>query len=189
MGFALPWKMIMETRTLAKAGLFKPPVLGTVFRLLGMFRVYFKNDVDFSVDKTRQEQENQRVTNFLDAGGCLAFCPEGTVNRTDPSTIQPLRRGAFKLAVQHNLPITAMVCVGLHDVWPPSCLIPGFPATIDVAITSVTTTASSSSSPDDAAQQAADDTQKAMQNLLDSLLADRRKRPEQSRRSPEMIKH
>mmetsp|Transcript_24170 Transcript_24170/g.77961 ORF Transcript_24170/g.77961 Transcript_24170/m.77961 type:complete len:345 (-) Transcript_24170:104-1138(-) len=134
MGYVLPKDLVASTRTLAKSALFKPPILGTVFRVVGMFQVFFKNDTDFRVDKEKQLKETKRIETHLRTGGTLTFCPEGTINRGDATKIQPLRRGSFRLAAEHTLPISIMICTGLEKVWPPSAFLGGFPATVRVGL-------------------------------------------------------
>jgi len=91
------------------------PILGTAIRLLGFF------DADAAgpaaLDSIHRAAEDARAR----AGGLL-FYPEGT--RSKSGEIGPFRRGAFRAAVDHALPIQPVVIEGLDTVLPPGHLLP-----------------------------------------------------------------
>ena len=114
MAAIMPSSLTRRCKSLMAAYTFKTPVLGEIFRLVGHEPVYFLKDDEgkFSVDKVRQAPVNDRIRQHVAGGGVLAFCPEGTVNRKDPTKCLPLRRGSFQLAVDLRLPIYGISALG-----------------------------------------------------------------------------
>jgi len=90
------------------------PILGAVIRLMGFF------DADASesavVDAMNTAAESARTRS-----GGLLFFPEGT--RSENGEIGSFRRGAFRTAVDHDLPIQPVVIEGLDTVLPPGHMI------------------------------------------------------------------
>ena len=138
MAAIMPSSLTRRCKSLMAAYTFKTPVLGEIFRLVGHEPVYFLKDDEgkFSVDKARQAPVNERIRQHVAGGGVLAFCPEGTVNRKDPTKCLPLRRGSFQLAVDLRLPIYGISALGQHRFWPWKGA-PGHPATIRVKLYAV----------------------------------------------------
>ena len=86
------------------------PIIGSVIRLVG----FFDADVPEAevLESMRRAAEHARATD-----GALLFYPEGTRSKT--GEIGPFRRGAFRAAVDHGLPIQPVVIEGLDTVLPP----------------------------------------------------------------------
>ncbi|KAG8469109.1 hypothetical protein KFE25_007627 [Diacronema lutheri] len=128
-----PQRVIARARTLMKGSVFKTPIIGSVFSRLGHMPVYFTREADnaaFSVDKERQAKVTEEMRAHLLGGGIVAFCPEGTINRTDPRALLPFRRGTFQLIVDLKLPVFGLTMHGNHVFWPNSQQMGGNPATI-----------------------------------------------------------
>jgi 1-acyl-sn-glycerol-3-phosphate acyltransferase len=86
------------------------PVVGTVIRLLGFF------DADAG-EVESFEAMNRAAQRARARGEVLLFYPEGT--RSKDGEIGPFRRGAFRAAVDHHLPIQPVVIEGIEAVFPP----------------------------------------------------------------------
>jgi 1-acyl-sn-glycerol-3-phosphate acyltransferase len=128
-----PQRVIARSRTLMKGSFFSTPVIGSVFRHLGHMPVYFQKETDhttFSVDKEKQAKVTLEMRKHLAAGGILAFCPEGTINRTDPTQLLLFRRGTFAMIAELRLPVFGLTTYGNHFFWPNHAHMGGYPSTI-----------------------------------------------------------
>lgn len=72
--------VVCHTKSLMKSVLFKIPLAGKLFSMMGHLPVFFKSDAadaSFSVDKERQAPINEIVNRHLSQDrGILSFCPE-----------------------------------------------------------------------------------------------------------------
>ena len=98
----------------ARGYMFRVPIVRSVLKL-GRF---FLSD---SGEPAPLGRMRQGVQEALDRGGTLLFYPEGTRTRT--GEIGAFRHGAFRMAVEYELPSQPVVTDGLHHVLPPSSLI------------------------------------------------------------------
>ena len=80
---------------LAKAPIFKMPVIGLVARALEAIPVYRRQDE--GSDVSRNEETFARAHQLLKRGGTLAICPEG-VSHSD-TKLRPLKTGAARIAL------------------------------------------------------------------------------------------
>lgn len=80
---------------LAKAPIFKMPVIGWLARTLEAIPVYRRQDE--GADLTRNQETFTRARNLLKSGGTLAICPEG-VSHSD-TKLRPLKTGAARIAL------------------------------------------------------------------------------------------
>lgn len=94
--------------------LYRVPVLGSIVRLAG----FYPSD-SWGLESVGQLHRSAEAA--LEDGGGLLFFPEGTRSRT--GEIGPFHRGAFRAAVDHDLPIQPVVIDGLDRVLPPGHLI------------------------------------------------------------------
>lgn len=106
-------------RFLAKAELGKIPLLGYVIR-----KTYFMVKREDKADRTKSMLAMQKS---LEEGIGLFICPEGTRNRTK-EILLPFKDGAFRLAIQAQVPVAALVIYNSH--WrnrptQPLSLVPG----------------------------------------------------------------
>lgn len=94
------------------------PMVGSILRLLGFFDV---DAGDLAVFAAMQ----RAAVDARARSGALLFYPEGTRSRT--GEIGPFHGGAFRLAVDHDLPIQPVVIEGLELAYPPGYLLPPRP--------------------------------------------------------------
>ena len=105
----------------AKTSMLRVPVMGTYLRLAGFYDAGIRG-----VQGLAHMNRGAGVTRGRQ--GSLLFFPEGTRSLT--GEMGPFRRGAFRLAVDHDLPIQPVVIEGMDRVLPPGHLIsktPGRP--------------------------------------------------------------
>ena len=116
----VPSKYIATMRTMAKAGLFKVPLFGTIMKDIGHFPVYFKSTEQgsFSVDKEKQMGVMEEVDAHLKSGGAVTLYPEGQINRTNARQLQTFRRGSLKMARSHNMQMWGFVVTDMDTAWP-----------------------------------------------------------------------
>jgi 1-acyl-sn-glycerol-3-phosphate acyltransferase len=80
---------------LAKAPIFKMPVVGWLARVLDAIPVYRREDE--GADLARNRETFTRARTLLKSGGTLAICPEG-VSHSD-TKLRPLKTGAARIAL------------------------------------------------------------------------------------------
>lgn len=80
---------------LAKAPIFKMPVVGWLARVLDAIPVYRHQDA--GADVSRNQETFARAHTLLKRGGTLAICPEG-VSHSD-TKLRPLKTGAARIAL------------------------------------------------------------------------------------------
>jgi 1-acyl-sn-glycerol-3-phosphate acyltransferase len=95
---------------LAKAGLFKAPVLGTLLRAT--------RQIPVERSTAGANRSLQVAKEVVDAGGAIIIYPEGTLTR-DPD-LWPMKghTGAARLALQTGAPVVPMAHWGAHEVFP-----------------------------------------------------------------------
>jgi 1-acyl-sn-glycerol-3-phosphate acyltransferase len=103
-----------DLRGPARAYMFRVPVVRSFLKLAGFFEAEAGEPAP--LDRMRQG-----VSEAASVGGALLFFPEGTRSRT--GEIGSFRLGAFRLAVDHALPIQPVVIDGLDRVLPPGALL------------------------------------------------------------------
>ncbi len=95
---------------LAKAGLFKVPVLGAVLRNT--------NQIPVERSSAGANRSLQLAKDVVDEGGAIIIYPEGTLTR-DPD-LWPMRghTGAARMALESGIPVVPMAHWGAHEVFP-----------------------------------------------------------------------
>lgn len=95
---------------LAKSGLFKAPVLGSLLRAT--------NQIPVERSTTGANRSLQAAQEVVDAGGAIIIYPEGTLTR-DPD-LWPMKghTGAARLAIQTGAPVVPIAHWGAHKVFP-----------------------------------------------------------------------
>ncbi len=87
----------------------KTPILGLIYR-------YNVVMVDRSSEASRKAS-TERLRQVLSDGLSLLIFPEGTMNRTE-YLIKPMYDGAFRLAIEAQVPIIPMVATNNRNLWP-----------------------------------------------------------------------
>ncbi len=96
-------------RMIAKKELFGVPVFGNALRAAGFV------EIDRG-DRNAAIRNLEQARRLLDAGTHVWIAPEGT--RSPTGELGPLKKGAFYLAMNANLPILPVTLVGTRDVLP-----------------------------------------------------------------------
>ena len=109
-------------RFLAKAELGKIPLMGYVIR-----RTYFMVDRSNKSDRSKSMAAMQKS---LGEGIGLFLCPEGTRNRTGEPLL-PFKDGAFRLAIEAQVPLAALVIYNSHRRNSPRIPLSLIPGTIE----------------------------------------------------------
>ena len=94
--------------------MFRVPVVRSVLRLSGFFAATAGDPAP--LERMAADAEAARRD-----GGALLFFPEGTRSRS--GAVGSFRRGAFRVAFDHQLPVQPVVIAGLDRVLPPGHLI------------------------------------------------------------------
>jgi len=103
----LPWEM----KWLSKDGIFKIPVMGWMMRMAG----------DIEVQRGSAASRLQSLAGIrdrLDKKVSVMIMPEGTRSRT--GELLPFRDGAFRVAIEKQLPVLPIAVAGTRD-----CMAPG----------------------------------------------------------------
>ena len=101
-------------RFMAKASLFKVPILGW-----GMLAAGF-----IPIDRNRSSKGKASfdlAARRIRGGNTIVIFPEG--GRSHARTMKPFKHGAFLLAMKSGLPLVPIAIRGTYDVLPPSTLI------------------------------------------------------------------
>ena len=98
-------------RFLAKAGLFRAPIVGTLLRGTGQIPV-FRESADAA-------SAFRAAVTAINSGECVAFYPEGTLTR-DPA-LWPMvgKTGAARVALLTRAPVIPVAQWGAHEAMPP----------------------------------------------------------------------
>jgi len=102
-----------EFRPLAKKELLKIPVFGLIARGATVI-------VDRS-DRESKQKSLERLKKILTEGISILLFAEGTQNRTK-EILQPFKDGAFRLAVDTQMPVLPMVVIGAGKLMPPGTI-------------------------------------------------------------------
>lgn len=100
-----------DYRWLAKAPLFKVPLLGWHLTAAGHIPVYRGADRHKNADLAR------RIHDVVSDGASLLFFPEAT--RSRDGHLKPFKIGAFMTAVTEDLPVVPLVLRGTHELMEP----------------------------------------------------------------------
>jgi 1-acyl-sn-glycerol-3-phosphate acyltransferase len=102
-----------EFRPIAKKELLKIPVFGIIVKSATVV-------VDRSNSQSRKKSMD-KIREILSHGISALIFAEGTQNRTQ-QLLQPFKDGAFRIAVDTQLPIVPMVVIGAGKLMPPGTL-------------------------------------------------------------------
>jgi 1-acyl-sn-glycerol-3-phosphate acyltransferase len=101
----------LDTKWLAKAELFRVPVLGWLMRLAG----------DVAVERSDRRNSARALlecARYLRQGCSVVFFPEGT--RSRDGKMLPFNEGPFQLAIREQVPVLPLVIEGSGDALPRS---------------------------------------------------------------------
>jgi 1-acyl-sn-glycerol-3-phosphate acyltransferase len=102
-----------EFRPLAKKELLKIPVFGLIARGATII-------VDRS-DRDSKQKSLERLKKILTDGISILLFAEGTQNRTK-EVLQPFKDGAFRLAIDTQMPVLPIVVIGAGKLMPPGTI-------------------------------------------------------------------
>ncbi|GAA0879445.1 hypothetical protein GCM10009119_24130 [Algoriphagus jejuensis] len=103
----IPLMIPQEVRSIGKKELSKIPVFGTVVGKLAVW-----------VDRNDAESRRlsvEKLVKFLKQGSSIVVAPEGTRNNSK-ETLLPFQKGAFRLAVETQIPILPMAIIGAEKI-------------------------------------------------------------------------
>ena len=103
--------MPVGVRFLAKKELYEVPLFGSTLRAVGMVETDRK---DHSV--AAHQKINEGVARVIDMKRSLMIYPEGT--RSKDGELQDFKKGAFRIAVQNQMPLLPIAIAGTNNVWP-----------------------------------------------------------------------
>ena len=95
---------------LAKAGLFKVPVLGSVLRAV--------KQIPVERSTAGANRSLQLAKEIVAEGGAIVIYPEGTLTRDPDHWPMKGHTGAARLALEGGIPVVPMAHWGAHDVFP-----------------------------------------------------------------------
>jgi 1-acyl-sn-glycerol-3-phosphate acyltransferase len=103
--------MPVGVRFLAKKELYKIPLFGSTLRAVGMVET----------DRQAHSPEalrrlNERVAHVIAIKRSVMIYPEGT--RSKDGELHAFKKGAFRIAVQNQMPILPIAIAGTNKVWP-----------------------------------------------------------------------
>ena len=103
--------MPVGVRFLAKKELYKIPLFGPTLRAVGMVET----------DRQAHSPEalrllNDRVARVIAMGRSLMIYPEGT--RSADAELHAFKKGAFRIAIQNDMPLLPVAIAGTNGVWP-----------------------------------------------------------------------
>ncbi len=103
--------MPVGVRFLAKKELYKVPLFGPTLRAVGMVET----------DRRAHSPEalrliNERVGYVISIKRSLMVYPEGT--RSRDGELHDFKKGAFRIAVQNDMPLVPVAIAGTNTVWP-----------------------------------------------------------------------
>lgn len=105
----------IQFRWLAKKELFKTPLIGLAMRLSGCIPIK-------RGDKVSHKQALDKCSLNLKDNTPVVFFPEGT--RSTSGSPKSFKKGAFKLAIENNVPVLPMVLLGAGDLIKKGTLCP-----------------------------------------------------------------
>lgn len=100
-----------------------------------LFRRFF-HTIDVAVDRVNRRQAHLaylRASHKLKTGQSIAIFPEGGIIR-GPALLKPFKSGAFKLAVEHNIPVVPVTLIDSRFILPDTDQVSLFPGTCRVVV-------------------------------------------------------
>jgi len=104
-------KLPVSIRFLTKRELFKVPVLGPAMRSIHMI------ETDRRAGLSAHRSLNEQVATVIRAGLSIMIFPEGT--RSEDGEMLPFKKGAFRIAVDNEMPVVPVTIIGAREAWKP----------------------------------------------------------------------
>jgi 1-acyl-sn-glycerol-3-phosphate acyltransferase len=101
----------VSSRFLTKKELFKVPVLGGGMRAINMI------ETDRRAGPLAHRIINEQVSRVIARGLSLMIFPEGT--RTKDGNLLTFKKGAFRIAIDNEMPVVPVTIVGAFESWTP----------------------------------------------------------------------
>lgn len=98
-------------RFLGKAEVFDWPIIGFLANRLGHIPVKRQSEKD-------REDSFQKIMHVAKSNTSLFLCPEGAIFMND-KLLNEMRNGAFRVAIESNLPIVAISMINAGELFPP----------------------------------------------------------------------
>jgi len=105
----------VSVRFLAKSELFKVPVLAGGMRAIHMV------ETDRRAGPAAHRAINEQVSTVVAEGLSLVIFPEGT--RSRDAQMLPFKKGAFRIAIENDLPVVPVTLTGTDRAWKPGAKI------------------------------------------------------------------
>lgn len=104
-------KLPVPIRFLAKKELFRIPVFGRAMKAVGMI------ETDREAHASAHRAINVQVARVIEMGKSLIIYPEG--HRSRDGTLQPFKKGAFRIAIDNQMPVVPVTIAGTERAWQP----------------------------------------------------------------------
>jgi 1-acyl-sn-glycerol-3-phosphate acyltransferase len=104
-------KVPVPIRFLAKAELFRIPIFGRAMKAVGMI------ETDRQAHASAHRSINLQVARVVEMGRSLMIYPEGRRSRN--GELQPFKKGAFRIAIDNEMPIVPVTIAGTDRAWKP----------------------------------------------------------------------
>jgi 1-acyl-sn-glycerol-3-phosphate acyltransferase len=101
----------VSIRFLAKQELFKIPILAQAMRRIGIV------ETDRAGSNAAHRKINEQVAVAIARGLSLVIYPEGT--RSRDAELKRFKKGAFRIAIDNDLPVVPVAIAGLDRAWRP----------------------------------------------------------------------
>jgi 1-acyl-sn-glycerol-3-phosphate acyltransferase len=101
----------VSIRFLAKKELFRIPLFGSAMRAIGIV------ETDRKAGAAAHRAINRQVSGVIELQKSLLIYPEGT--RSKDGELHPFKKGAFRIAIDNNMPVVPITLSGTEHIWPP----------------------------------------------------------------------
>lgn len=108
-------RLPVSVRFLAKKELFRVPVLGGAMRAIHMV------ETDRTAGMGAHRAINAQVTRVVSENLSLVIFPEGT--RSRDAELLPFKKGAFRIAIENDLPVVPLTLSGTERAWRPGAKV------------------------------------------------------------------
>ncbi|MGJ1324522.1 lysophospholipid acyltransferase family protein [Sphingobacterium faecium] len=100
-------------------------------------RIFFKT-IDIPVDrksKMSSFRSFKKANDMLKEGKTLVIFPEGKIDKQYPPTIHPFKSGAFRMAIENNIPIIPIVIENAWEIlWDDGHKLGSHPGTVNIQV-------------------------------------------------------